>query len=249
MTNIRRGLFASCATFGLIATANAQPTPSDEPTTPEPSTTETTTTTVVTPAPVVAPTPTYEPMGQPVHEEQQENWYKKYGVSVSLGGGVAGFTNKTLRDTTRVGGDWTVRLTIGSRSMLAGEAAYIGSAQSIDALGLDSDALLVSNGIQGNLRLNLINDMPVQPFVYGGAAWRRYTLARDNFNTSDVLSKDDVLEIPLGVGIAAKTQGFLFDARGEARIATNEDLLPSIDRTGAAAMHRWSINANVGYEF
>jgi hypothetical protein len=269
MTNFRRGLFASCATFCLIATANAQPTPSDEPSGPDtPTTPETTSpeteqpqtteqsTTIVTPPPVVttpAPSPTYEPSGQPViHETEQENWYKKYGVSVALGGGVSGFTNQRMRDTTNVGGDWAVRLTFGSRSPLAFEAAYIGSAQSIDALGLDTDTLLVSNGIQGNLRLNVTTNMPVQPFVFGGGAWRHYSLAREDFNTSDINNSDDVFEIPLGVGVAAKSHGFMFDARGEFRIATNSDLVPSLDSPDLgdhSAEHRWSANANIGYEF
>ena len=86
--------------------------------------------------------------------------------------------------------------------------------QAINALGLDSDALLVGNGVQGNLRINATTgDVPVQPFIYGGVAWRRYQLSNTSENTSDVIGEDDVLEVPLGIGVAYKIGGMMLDAR------------------------------------
>lgn len=167
----------------------------------------------------------------------------RLGIAISAGAGTSGFTSDALRGSTNVGGDWDVRATFGTRSLLAVEGSYIGSAQSISALGLDSSAMLVGNGVQGALRLNGTIDGPVQPFVFGGAAWRRYDLTNTSVNTSDIAGSDDVLEIPMGVGISGRWAGLVLDARGEFRMATNEDLVAN------ESMHRWGVNANVGYEF
>lgn len=184
----------------------------------------------------------------------EEQYMPRYGIAIAAGGGASGFTSESLRGTTNPGGDWDVRLTFGTRSPLAFEASYIGSAQSIDALGLDGDAMLVGNGVQGALRVNTTIDLPVQPFIYGGVAWRRYDLTNTSANTSDISDSDDVLEVPLGVGLAAKWQGLIVDARGEFRPAWFQDLVPEIiGNTGLAdgfgSMHRWGVNASVGYEF
>jgi hypothetical protein len=203
-----------------------------------------------TPAPV---TTTYTPVyTEPVIVAREEPFLERYGVAFVLGGGVEGFTNDSLRSSTKDGGNWDARAIFGTRDWVGFEAAYIGSAQSIDALGLGGDAVLVGNGVQGNLRLNLTKDALVQPFAYAGAAWRHYQLQNEGINTSDVRDSDDVLEIPMGVGLAYKQDGFMIDARGEFRAATGEDLMPSLsglDGDSRAEMHRWGVNANIGYAF
>jgi hypothetical protein len=205
-----------------------------DPATPPPS--------VYTPPP--APT-YYEP-----DPEDRRTMLERLGMSISAGGGVAGFTDSAMRDTTNDGGNWDVRATFGTRSPIAIEGAYIGSAQAIDALGLDQDAILIGNGVQGNLRLNALPKFPVQPFAFGGVAWRRYTLTNTDTNTSALADDDDVLEFPVGVGVAYRYEGFLLDARGEIRFATNEDMVPDLDGDlGSESMHRYGVNANVGYEF
>lgn len=205
---------------------------------------------IVTPPPPVHTTPTYTDTSDV--DNGSDNTLERYGVAVALGGGVEGFTNETLRGATDDGGNWNVRLAIGTRSPIGFEAAYIGSAQSIQALGLDEDALLIGNGVDGRIRVNVL-DFNVQPFVFAGVGWRRYGLARVDTNTSAVQDSDDVLEVPLGAGIAYKYRGFLLDARGEFRVATQEDLMPALtavdDEDTRAEMHRWGVNANIGVAF
>lgn len=207
---------------------------------------------IVDPAPAPTAT-TYTPVyTEPVVVATDEPFLERYGVAFVLGGGVDGFTNDSLRSSTKDGGSWDARAIFGTRDWVGFEAAYIGSAQSINALGLDNDALLVGNGVQGNLRLNLTRDQLVQPFAFAGAAWRHYNLQNNGINTSDVRDSDDVLEIPMGVGLAYKYEGFMIDARGEFRAATGEDLMPSLsglDGDSRAEMHRWGVNANIGYAF
>lgn len=190
-------------------------------------------------------------------DDYDAGYMERYGITVALGGGTSGFTNDAMRESTDLGGDWGVRLSFGTQSPLAIEASYIGSAQNIEALGLDDDAILVGNGAQAALRLNGTFDLPVQPFIFGGAAWRRYDLTNADFNTSAVNDSDDVLEIPVGLGIAGKWSGLVLDLRGEFRPTLDNDLMPTfgIDddedfgNDDFAAMHRWGVNASIGYEF
>ena len=215
------------------------------------STTTSTQTETVTPAPAPQATP---PPPMAMEEPQTEApWYIRLGYGLSVGGGVDDFVGDAFRSTAHVGGGWTVRFTAGTRSWLALEAAYIGSAQSIDAIGLDNDAVLIGNGLQGGIRLNMLQGYYVQPFVYGAAAWRHYDLSNESFNTSDVNDSDDVFELPVGVGVAGYISGFMADVRAEYRGAWGNDLIPAFsgDDNGAivGSMDRWGVTGNLGMEF
>ncbi len=88
-----------------------------------------------------------------------------------FGGGVTDFSSPTVRDMTGTGGAWDVRLIFGQREVLALETAYVGSAHYISALGLDNDAMLVSNGAEGVLRLNIPvidHGSIIEPFGFVG---------------------------------------------------------------------------------
>lgn len=253
------------------ATNTQSTTPSSTPTTTTDATLQGQVTgTVTTPQVDVAPPPpayarstdfVSAPAPTAVYiEDEHPTYLTRAGVSLAAGGGASGFTNDALRNTTDVGGDWDVRATVGTRSPIAFEGSYIGSAQQINALGLDDSAVLVGNGVQGALRLNATVDLPVQPFVFAGAAWRRYDLTNTNQNLSDVQGEDDVLEVPMGAGIAAHLGGLVLDVRGEFRASAMEDLMPEtavdsvenatdIDEDNRAAMNRWGAKATIGVEF
>jgi len=213
------------------------------------------TTMPATPPPPPAPTyqtNVYEPPAAPMAAEEERPWYETIGYGLSVGGGVDDFVGDDARATTKVGGGWDVRLTIGTKQWLAGEVSYIGSAQAIDALGLDSSAVLVGNGVQGALRANLTRNELAQPFIYAGGAWRRYDLTNESFNTSDVASKDDVFELPVGVGVAGYLSGFMADLRAEYRGVWGNDLIPAPrgnDSTIVGPLDRWGITGNIGAEF
>ncbi len=207
----------------------------------------------------IVTTPAYAPAAQTEPEQYPYSTWDRLGIGLAVGGGTSGFTNETLRDATNVGGDWDVRLTLGTRTPLAAEVSYIGSAQRIDALGLDSDAMLVGNGAQGALRLNALPGEAVTPFIFAGAAWRHYNVTNAETNTSDIRDSDDVLEVPLGLGVAGHVAGLLLDLRGEFRASAFEDLTQrsSGNEDGIvfdtndpnAGMNRWGVNASIGAEF
>lgn len=214
-------------------------------------TTRTDTTTAPAPAPAPMPQDT-DYVAADYDADDDMELMSGIGVAIAAGGGASGFTNEQLRDATNPGGDWDVRATIGTRSYIAFEGSYIGSAQSIDALGLDTDAVLVGNGVQGALRLNTTLNFPVQPFIFAGVGWRRYDLTNIDQNRSDVAGSDDVLEVPMGVGIAGKWNGLILDARGEFRATADEDLVAETNPefvNDKAEMHRWGVKATVGVEF
>jgi hypothetical protein len=171
------------------------------------------------------------------------------GVGVTLGGGVEGFTSNELAATAHDGAGWGVRVQLGTRTPVSIEAAYAGSAQTVDAFGLDNSALLVGTAIEGGARFNMYASKPLSPYLYMGLAWRRYDLTRFEANFSDVSETDNVVELPIGGGLAYRTFGFIIDARVQFRAATGSDLMPDDRGDSSLPMHRWGISGNLGYEF
>lgn len=197
------------------------------------------------------PTTYTKPTPQPNYYTEHESgtWVNRVGLGFAVGGGIDDFAGSTMRDQTGLGGSWTARVTLGTRSYVAFEGSYIGSAQSIDALGLSNNAVLVGNGAQGALRINVTRFFPVQPFIFGGAAWRHYQITNNSINTSDVANSDDVAEFPMGVGFSGYLGGFMADVRGEYRIATAEDLTPSNTANRSASLDRWGVTGNLGFSY
>ena len=172
-----------------------------------------------------------------------------WGMSLSAGGGVNDFVGDDLREMTGTGGAWDARFVFGTRQYVAIEAAYLGSAQEINALGMEENALLVSNGVEGTVRVNVPTGMALQPYAFGGAAWRRYDLANTDTNTSSVEETDDVLELPVGIGVGYTWKGLIVDARGSYRFAAEEDLVPASDGDGRSTLDNFNVSAHVGIEF
>lgn len=153
------------------------------------------------------------------------------GVAVSVGAGVTDFAQADMREVTDPGGTWEVRLAAGTRLPIAFEAAYVGSAQAIDAAGLDPDAVLVGTGLEGGFRLDVLPD-EVNPYFLAGIGWSRYALAGVETGTSSVARRDDVLTLPFGVGVDLKVDPFVFDARAVMRPTFDNELLPDRAEAG-----------------
>jgi hypothetical protein len=173
--------------------------------------------------------------------------------ALMVGGGVVNFTEDLIQESTDVGGYWDARFAWGTRQIIGVEAAYVGAAHNIDRLGLDPDASLVRNGLEGNLRVNIpIIDRDsalFEPFVFGGVGWSRYNLINEDFNTSDVTDGDDIVTVPLGLGLAAGGKGFIFDARFTYRPTFNDDLFDVDLLDTDDSLNQWSVGAMLGYEF
>ena len=171
-----------------------------------------------------------------------------WGMSITAGGGVNDFVGEDARDMARTGGAWDARLAFGTRQYVGIEAAYLGTAQAIDAIGMEEDAVLLANGVEGAVRVTPLRGA-LQPYVFAGAAWKRYDLTNTDTNTSDVSDQDDVLEVPVGIGVGYRYQQLVFDARASYRFAGGEDLFPASDGDGAGTLDTINVAAHVGVEF
>ena len=173
-----------------------------------------------------------------------------FGESIQVGGGVTNFLADATRDATNVGGYWDLRATFGTRSFIGGEAAYVGAAQNVRALGLDSGAYLAQNGIEGALRLNYPIEKGaflMEPFVLGGVGWAHYGIQSANFNNSSMKDTADVLTVPVGGGFAFGYHHLILDGRFTYRPAFNDDLMTA--GNSAAGLQNWSTGMTIGYEY
>lgn len=185
---------------------------------------------------------------QPVTGDgQPEHLRTPMGMAFSLGGGVQNFTGSALNNQTDPGGNWQARLTIGTRSLLAFEGAYIGSANNVNGLGLDDNAIMAAHGAEGLLRLNL-GTYAIQPYLFAGGAWKHYSLHNQDNAVSSVAGSDNVLETPLGAGVAFRADGFVLDTRFDYRPSYDEDMFAPIAGQ-KIDMDNWNATARVGFEF
>jgi hypothetical protein len=165
------------------------------------------------------------------------------GMELMLGGGVQGFIESAAREFTDVGGAWNVRLGIGNEQVLGAEIGYLGAAQNVTALGLDQEAFLLTTGAEAAARLNVLTG-PVQPYVLGGAGWTNFRVTGDDFNNSSIEDSENVVHIPVGVGIGGRIEEVRLDARGVVRAVPQGDLFAE-----EGNMHTWGANVSAGWDF
>jgi hypothetical protein len=186
--------------------------------------------------------------------EDAPNIVTGVGTMIQVGGGVQNFT-RAARETTNPGGMWDARAVVGSRSILGAEAGYHGSAQDINAPGLDTGTWLMSNGLEAALRLQAPipagESALIEPYAFGGVGGQFYNLVNDNGNnTSSIKDGDVVMDVPVGVGLAAGFGGVTLDGRYTYRHTMGNELLGNdLYGTSSAALNNWSLGANLGFEF
>jgi hypothetical protein len=167
---------------------------------------------------------------------------KGVGLQVEVGGGVQQFLGRTASSLTDPGGAWTARLVVGTRSHIAGEAAYLGSTQALDTLGVEDRARLSSNGVEGLLRVNVLRGA-FQPYAAAGYTFRRYNVSNSAVNTSSVADAANVSEIPVAAGLAYRFRPLVADLRFTLRNAFNSQLLPDTN------LSTYTVDAKLGFEF
>jgi hypothetical protein len=228
--------------------------------TPPPPQPQTTATPDVPPAPAPVPAappapvpPEYAPIADipPATSPSSQRPPSRIGIEATLGAGAIGFIDETARNATQTGAAWDARLMFGSRLPIAIEGAYVGSVQNIEALGLGTSSLLLGNGVEGTLRVNL-SRARVQPYLFGGVGWTRYQLTNAQSNTSSLLGSDDVGTVPLGGGLSARLgTAFILDVRGTYRATFGGDMFQGValNTDSSNAMQTWSAAGRIGFEF
>jgi peptidoglycan-associated lipoprotein len=201
---------------------------------------------------VMPPQPATPVAVMPTPAPKSDKPPSRIGVQATVGGGVTGFFEQGARAFTSTGASYEARLAAGTRSYVAVEAAYVGSAQNINALGLSTNALLLGNGAEGDLRINFTT-RAIQPYVFGGAGWTRYQLQNTPVATSSIQSKDDTLQVPVGVGLSARAgRSFLMDVRATERFVFDDQMFnnaAAATNAGNSGMRNWNVGARLGWEF
>lgn len=181
---------------------------------------------------------------RPIPVDNRPTLISRIGLSADVGGGVSTFVNQAMDEITDTGGAWTARVTVGTRSYIGGEVAYTGTANALRTLGVDDRAILLSNGVEGLLRVNAgVGDW--QPYAVAGYSYRRFEVRNTASNTSAVANEDDDSSIPVGVGLAYRFRGLVADTRFAVQPSVRSNLLPSANSNPLSI----SLNGKIGFEF
>ena len=176
---------------------------------------------------------------------QQSQHKQGAGIAVSVAGGVSSFSHSNARDFIDTGGTWDVRGVFGTRTLAGVEAAYVGAAYGLNALGESST--LFGNGLELSGRLNILRNGlasvgGLQPYVLGGVAWTHYSLSH-NFTTASIDNSDNTFDIPVGAGLGYYFKHVLLDARFAYRFSFSDTLIQD------SSLDNMALTARVGAEF
>lgn len=252
-TMLFAALAGSCLAAGAVA---AQEDPTDMPPAvppPPPTVVQPQGPTVIEPEGPVYVQPRSEVQATPPPQQQARQPERKrarfspYLVSFAVGAGASDFVRDSYRSRTGTAAAWDARLTIGTRTPLALEIGYVGTAQEIhDPFG--PDPTLASNSLEGNLRFNL-TIWRIQPFLLGGVGWLNYhSYGRDKAPTAQAEFNHDAnsVVVPMGGGLAAYIgKHGMIDARFTYRLVPNKDLTPDLTQRP----DNWTALLRAGYAF
>jgi len=173
------------------------------------------------------------------------------GIQVMAGGGLINQIDKQTRGLTKVGPMWEARAAFFNRSFIGFEAAYIGSIQTVNVMGLDDNAQLLGNGAEADLRLNLLRNAVVRPYLFGGVGWTHYHITNTATTGAPIDDNDDVIHLPAGVGIGVRLpRGLTLDMRGTVRAAFEDQTFDPMAPEGRdMGLENWSASAQLGFEF
>ena len=193
------------------------------------------------------PTPPPPPPAPVAVEKPHHNRvFAPQEISVTTGAGPANYFGSALNSTIDLGAGWDARVTFGAHSVLALEAAYVGSTNNIDMAGGTQHGKLDSHGVDGDLRLQL--PTVVQPYVFGGVGYNHMSVTQTNAvsNAGPLASDDDQVTVPAGAGLTGYIgRHATVDVRGTYRFIPDNGLTEMSTRH----LHQWVAQAHVGYNF
>ena len=169
--------------------------------------------------------------------------------SLLIGGGLSNFVGDLANESTHPGGAWEATLVFGGRQHLALEVSYNGSVNTVEAVGLSGNALLIGTTAQTAFRANL-NTGDVQPYAIAGFGWTHYALAGEAVNVSGIRNDDNVLIVPVGGGLSVHMGQLVLDMRAFYRHAFSSNMFDTIaDATGRSGkMSSWVARVALGFE-
>ncbi|MES1207601.1 MAG: hypothetical protein ABUS79_16820 [Pseudomonadota bacterium] len=171
------------------------------------------------------------------------------GFALQAGGGVTSFSRQAARDDFKTGGYWDVRATVGNRSFIGAELAYVGSAREIQTAGASSSPALVGNGGEAVARANLplqLGVVQLTPFAFGGVGWTHYQVASGDVGTNIKRNSNSGV-VPFGAGADLVYGHFVVDARFTYRTLFKNTVVQT-DSGDHLDMQNWSAGLTAGYE-
>ena len=198
-------LSASSALAQVVVVPNA-----DEPVEPNPD--QEAVPTAESPAVLLPGTSSVEP------DDNSNKVASGIGFAATIGVGALWYTDSSINERLDIGPTWDARLAVGTRWPVTLEFSYTGSLNNIE--DPNNNLALISHGLDGKIRAQLPFDSLFMPYVFGGAGWRNYDVHNfDDGETATIGFQDDVLEAPVGAGIALRYSNLLFDLRGTYRFS------------------------------
>lgn len=168
------------------------------------------------------------------------------GLAVTAGGGYAGFLNDEVNDFVDPGGGWDARVLMGTKTWVGFEAAYLGTSNEFDALGVRDDASLVGHGASAALRLGLLPAAyDFRPYLLAGASWMHYSIKDADDDSAPLRDSGDVFSVPLAGGFSYGYDWLFADLRVQFAPSFSEDLLRD---SADGNVGTWRAVANIGFE-
>jgi hypothetical protein len=174
------------------------------------------------------------------------------GVGLTLGGGISGFTDQTMRDnmSNTVNGLWDARLTIGTHTPLGIDIGYVGTAGTLQLPSGGTNGNLIGSAVEGDLRWNIFPHFAWDPYAFAGVGWQNYEVSGQAVAMPGLASSSNNIDFPMGVGMAFRDpSGWLVDVRGTFRAEPGSDLFYQANQGVHASTNQWAANAALGYEF
>lgn len=196
------------------------------------------------------PRPPPNPFGYAWHDPRLVSGI---GVGVTVGGGVTGFTDGSMRDviSNPVAASWNARVSVGTHIPIGGELNYFGSGAQVVTLSDQDNGFLIGTTLEAVLRWTILPLASGTPYVFGGAGWQHYDVQDPDFPLADsgMRGSDNVASFPLGAGMSYRDPtGWTGDVRATFRFTSTSDLLIQPSGEGTS-LDSWEATAAVGYEF
>lgn len=165
------------------------------------------------------------------------------GLSFTAGGGLFTFMGAEMRTFATNGAGWEGRIGVRTKRMWSLEAVYVGSLHSIDVPGMKGPSYLVGTGAELDLRINARYG-GVEPYILSGLGWTQLRLTRTSDGMSVLRERDNIGQIPLGLGVGFHHGHAVVDLRATYRFTGFVGLYDSIDD----GLESWSFALAAGFE-
>jgi hypothetical protein len=187
--------------------------------------------------------------------ERTRDLFNERQYSLQAGGGFTNFSETGTQLLTNPGGSWSVRGAFGLDRRVGAEAAYVGTAMTLDIPAAD-DAAVIGTAFEALVRLGypieLIRNVSfVSPYVAAGVGWSLFNLAgTDESDEMGLEDSDSTFTIPLGIGVGLGYERLSLDVRFMWRPAFGDEMFRDANQTSeTVGQNTLGTTFSLGYTF